>query len=100
MTCGSFRCLLSTRVNAAGPDEVRAATVAQQPEPESSKAPNSARGFGAGYSSSTPDAVSACVGTQWDGLSFCGSATLPGAARRRRTLEEPSCMWAPAKEAL
>ena len=71
------------RVNAAGPDEVRAATVAQQPEPESSKAPNSARGFGAGYSSSTLDAV----GTQWDGLSFCGSATLPGAARRRRTLE-------------
>ena len=88
------------RVNAAGPDEVRAATVAQRPEPESSKAPNSARGFGAGYSSITPDAVSACVGTQWDGLSFCGSATLPGAARRRRTLEEPSCMWAPAKEAL
>jgi len=52
------------RVNAAGPDEVRAVTVAQQPEPESSKAPNSARGFGADYSSSTPDAVSACVATQ------------------------------------
>ena len=81
------------RVNAVAPDEVRGATVAQRPEPESSKAPNSAIAR-AHPTQCLP--VWAPSGT----ASFCGSATLPGAARRRRTLEEPSCMWAPAKEAL